>query len=425
MHDINEHGYLKIFEQISNEIESLGNTSQIFSALEEVPFVGVVLYTTKVIYANKSALQHLGYSLEELKQIDITDLVIQNQEEIYQIIQRRLKGEQFVRHHEPILLRKRDGSILYTYFFSKTVFVGGHPVGFSIVVDMTEKIQMEKELQKLYRYNEDLVHMLESLDGSILKLDKEFNIINASRYWQERFSRKGSNFLDHLEPKNRALLRYRVPPLFKDRLSSKDSNFEIKMLKLSEGYGVIIKDISHHEREKLQLRRKADYDLLTRLPNRTKCLQYIEFYLRSHRLVHDRITAICFLDLDNFKQINDTFGHSIGDKVLQTFAKRVGNRLKKGDKFCRFAGDEFVIIFPSIKEEQLPSIIQKIHDALQEPFKFRSIQIPLSTSIGVALIPKDGKNVDEILECADKAMYHAKKNGLPFALCNQEEKPLS
>lgn len=418
--------YHMLFQHIQKEIETLHSTSQIFQALEEIPFVGMVLYTDKILYANKSALEHLGYSLDELRQKNIMELIVQEKENIGHIVQKRLQGEQFVRHHEPILLRKKNGETIYTYFFSKTLFIDDCPIGLSVVIDMTEDIKMEEKLRQLYLQNEELLQIFESINGAIIKMDEDFNILHASGYWQKYFSFQSSNFLSYLLPRNQRLLRQSLPVSFKDRLGSKDRWYEIEILKLSNGYGAIVKDITHHEKEKERLKKLAHYDPLTKLPNRKKCIEYIESFLAFYKVHQSKPTALLFLDINDFKKINDTYGHNVGDRVLQVFSKRIASKLKRKDKFCRFAGDEFVVLLPFIRKQYVPTIIHKIHSALKEPIYFGSFLIFLSTSIGVAFIPENGKNAQELLECADKAMYRAKQWKLPFALCSdQEAKPLS
>ncbi len=155
----------------------------------------------------------------------------------------------------------------------------------------------------------------------------------------------------------------------------------------------------------------ANHDVLTGLPNR-KC-----FYERMTQALtwassKRQILAVMFLDLDGFKQINDSLGHPVGDVLLQVVAKRLMGCLRASDTVARFGGDEFVVILPAIPGAQdAVRVANKILGTLSQGFVITGQQILVSTSIGISLYPNDGEDVDRLLEKADIAMYHAKQNG--------------
>jgi diguanylate cyclase (GGDEF)-like protein/PAS domain S-box-containing protein len=155
----------------------------------------------------------------------------------------------------------------------------------------------------------------------------------------------------------------------------------------------------------------ANHDVLTGLPNR-KC-----FYERMTQALDwagskRQILAVMFLDLDGFKQINDTLGHQVGDVLLQVVAKRLMGCLRASDTVARFGGDEFVVILPAIPGAQdAVRVANKILGTLSQGFVITGQKILVSTSIGISLYPHDGENVDRLLEQADIAMYHAKESG--------------
>jgi len=119
-----------------------------------------------------------------------------------------------------------------------------------------------------------------------------------------------------------------------------------------------------------------------------------------------------FFDLDNFKEVNDTFGHDIGDRLLQEIAKRFKNLLRETDTICRLGGDEFIILLARLTrpEDNIADIIQKIVDTLNKPFTIESHKISISVSIGISLYPDNGQTGEELIKNADKAMYRAKKD---------------
>jgi diguanylate cyclase (GGDEF)-like protein len=123
--------------------------------------------------------------------------------------------------------------------------------------------------------------------------------------------------------------------------------------------------------------------------------------------------SLMFLDLDDFKEINDKFGHDIGDQLLQGIAKRFSKLLRKSDTICRLGGDEFIILLPRLAQprENTIDVARKIFSSLSEPLLIGGNQIHITTSIGIALYPDDGEEGEILIKSADKAMYEAKKEG--------------
>jgi len=155
----------------------------------------------------------------------------------------------------------------------------------------------------------------------------------------------------------------------------------------------------------------ASHDPLTGLPNRLMLLEYIEQAL-ERAIRQEQIGALFFIDLDNFKEINDTMGHAAGDKVLIECARRIRSVVRKSDIFGRLGGDEFLLIVEGIKgPDSLMNIAQKIIREINRPFHVKGYEYRLGVSIGIATFPQDSRNGAELLQCADLAMYRAKKSG--------------
>jgi len=170
------------------------------------------------------------------------------------------------------------------------------------------------------------------------------------------------------------------------------------------------RDVSEAEREHTRLLWLAEHDFLTGMPNRVK-LQ--ESLAESVALAREKgsLTGFVFIDIDHFKNINDTFGHDVGDMVLVNFAKRIRNSLPESALVARIAGDEFAILLHELeKEEQLKELMDEVFAAMQRPFKRDEIDIPVTCSAGCVLT--DGSaHPDEVIRIADKAMYRAKYEG--------------
>ncbi len=165
------------------------------------------------------------------------------------------------------------------------------------------------------------------------------------------------------------------------------------------------------EKQQHLLEDKANYDPLTHLPNRSllfdRLTQAIARNVRSHRLL-----AVCFIDLDEFKPINDTYGHEAGDRVLIEVAQRFQASVRGDDTVARLGGDEFVVLLGEVentKEAELT--VNRLLLSLSEPLLFAGSRIALQASIGYALFPDDSRDVDVLLHQADQAMYQSKRSG--------------
>jgi len=159
------------------------------------------------------------------------------------------------------------------------------------------------------------------------------------------------------------------------------------------------------------LEHQAYHDSLTGLPNRALFLDRIEQEIR-HASREDSNLAILFLDLDNFKQINDSLGHSAGDTVLVSISEKLKQALREIDTIARLGGDEFIILLSDFKRvEDINDIALKLFDAVQQPLAVNNNELFVTASIGISVFPDDGRNAEVLLRNADTAMYRAKEKG--------------
>ncbi|MDH4127519.1 MAG: EAL domain-containing protein [Spirochaetota bacterium] len=176
-------------------------------------------------------------------------------------------------------------------------------------------------------------------------------------------------------------------------------------------YVAIFSDMTTRKQTEERLQFLAHYDTLTGLPNRILFQDRLKQALIQAN--HDKkMLSIMFLDLDRFKNINDTMGHFVGDELLKEVANRLKSCVRKTDTISRLGGDEFTIILTDISNIQIvSSISQKIIDIFSTPFKLEGQEIFVTTSIGISMYPADSNNVDNLIKNADTAMYHAKGMG--------------
>ena len=155
----------------------------------------------------------------------------------------------------------------------------------------------------------------------------------------------------------------------------------------------------------------AQHDLVTGLPNRLLLNDRIDRAIASANR-NRRLVAVMFLDLDRFKNVNDTLGHTIGDKLLQSVAKRLRLALRTSDTVSRQGGDEFIILLPDIADsDHVAQSAERVLETLRDPHVIEQQLVSIRGSIGISIYPEDGDNSGQLLENADKAMYHAKESG--------------
>jgi diguanylate cyclase (GGDEF)-like protein len=185
----------------------------------------------------------------------------------------------------------------------------------------------------------------------------------------------------------------------------------------------VVRDITLQTLYEERIQRLAYFDTLTGMPNRQQFVERLDNELERARRENRRL-ALLFLDLDGFKRVNDTLGHSAGDTLLQSVAERLKEKLRASDivsrpgleerglHFARLGGDEFTVVLPDIQDIQVATqIAQRLQSVLDQPFRIDGEDITVTASIGISLFPEHGDDAATLLKHADTAMYHAKEQG--------------
>lgn len=328
-----------------------------------------------------------------------------------------------------------------------------------------ELIALEEELreqfEELERHRNALIMSeqryelaVEGADCGIWDWDIENNIYYFSPKWKSYLGYKdnevGDTFEDwvdlvYLEDKNNAILK------INDYISSDSNSYEdiyrmickngeykwilskAKAIRNIEGKVIRVAgshtDITEHKLIRDRLNTLAYYDVLTGLPNRFLFQEKINEIIRIYKKeIINRKFALIYMDIDNFKHINDTMGHASGDLLLKHISNILKIHVKSPDFAARLSGDEFVIIFENIKDRQ--DIIYKIHillKYLRKPWILDKQEFFISFSIGIAIYPEHGDNISTLLKNSDIAMYYVKKNtknNYCFYLSKMQEKSL-
>jgi diguanylate cyclase (GGDEF)-like protein/PAS domain S-box-containing protein len=325
--------------------------------------------------------------------------------------------------------RAKDGS---DYWMHTTIVPfmneSGKPYQFiSIRTDITQRVQAETALTDALRndFRRTVQHMqngvfkmVSTSDGELQfvfcegKLARQLNLTTEQVY--------GKRPHDLFDIKTAEKLTAHCQRAFAGEsinveIGSGEAFYYFSLSPIIEGGRVVevvgsMVDITERKKAEEQIRYLAHYDSLTNLPNRTLFYQELSEVLQKAKVDKERI-GIMFVDLDRFKNINDTFGHSTGDALLQAVARRLASCLRPGDSVSRLGGDEFAIFMPGINRRGAANIAHEIIVKVSESVMLGHLEAYITPSIGICMYPDDGSDVESLLKSADAAMYLAKDKG--------------
>ncbi len=180
---------------------------------------------------------------------------------------------------------------------------------------------------------------------------------------------------------------------------------------LSQQNERLTSEIERRKSSEMELAYQAKHDALTGLPNRVYGSERLDLELsRAERMKSN--VLVMFIDLDHFKQINDSMGHFVGDEVLKLAAERLHNAVRKTDLLARIGGDEFLLVIPDLQDaDSAKRFAATVLSVFNEPFVWQNHEFFLSASVGMSVFPEDGDNAEQLLACADMAMYRVKQDG--------------
>ncbi|MFQ5900149.1 MAG: EAL domain-containing protein [Thermodesulfobacteriota bacterium] len=314
--------------------------------------------------------------------------------------------------------------LVNTYpFFSKTKKLIG---AINIIIDITERKIAEDKLRMAAKVYESTVEgvILTDAKGNMQMVNAAFT--NITGYSLEEVIDKHYNILGsgkHNKKQHREIsLSLQKNRRWRGELLNRRKNGEIypqwtsiSTIHDEQGkttnYVTVFSDISEQKQKEAQIRHQVYHDALTRLPNRLLFNNRLAIALANAKRT-DTTLAVMFLDLDRFKNINDSLGHPIGDQLLKGVAKRLTECLRQHDTIARLGGDEFTILIPQvIHTEEVTTIAGKILDAFNRPISLEKTDLFITPSIGISIYPTGGKQPYTLMKNADIAMYRAKDSG--------------
>lgn len=289
---------------------------------------------------------------------------------------------------------------------------------------LQEEIEERKEMEKLFK-----TLFMRSPIGSYIAQDGMARIINPELMKTTGFSEEELMTIptlglvhpdDRAKVRNKALEMLRGERLhpYEFRIQTKDGRIRwiletVTSIRFQGRPATLASflDITHRKESEDTIRQLAYYDSLTGLPNRVLFLDRLTLALIKAERDEENLT-IMMIDVDKFKEINDTFGHNGGDLLLKEIGQRLTGFLRKSDTVARLGGDEFVALLPETgHEDDIGKIADKILDEIQKPLSLDGRSVQATISIGLAFYPKDGQTVELLLKNADRAMYRAKELG--------------
>lgn len=183
----------------------------------------------------------------------------------------------------------------------------------------------------------------------------------------------------------------------------------------------LVNDLTERKKSEQLIYKQANYDHLTHLANRYLLMDRLEHAILNAQRTQQQV-AVIFIDLDKFKEINDTLGHDAGDQVLVEAAQRLTDNVRESDTIGRLGGDEFVIVMENFTKQNLDAVVEKLSAVFRQPFYIDTAPWRVTISIGVAMFPEHADNKTDLLKYADIAMYKVKQKGRD-AWCFYSESP--
>jgi diguanylate cyclase (GGDEF)-like protein/PAS domain S-box-containing protein len=401
----------------------------LLSHIENTP-LGCITWDKNLVCTqwNRSAEKIFGYTEKEAVGKHASELIIvpSMKTELANLFQLLIedKGGQYNSNENC----RKDGSIIICEWHSTPIVdENGVTIGVtSLVQDVTKNKQLEERLKlsaSVFSHAREGI-IITDAKGNIIEVNDTFanitgydreevlgknpSLLRSDRQSNEFYAQLWQSLIDNgywsgeiwNQRKNKE-----VYPQLLTISSVHDNNGNLK------NYIAIFTDISNVKEQQQKLEQMAHYDVLTNLPNRALLADRLNQVLIQNNANNTQV-AVILLDLDGFKEINDDYGHNVGDELLVAIAERLKTSIREGDTLSRFGGDEFVAVLSNLTSlNEFKTIVERMLVLASEPVICQGHKLKVSTSIGVTLYPADNTDADQLIRHADQAMYVAKQKG--------------
>jgi diguanylate cyclase (GGDEF)-like protein/PAS domain S-box-containing protein len=409
----------------------LRESDTLLLGLFDNPTIGVyVLDADRFVYANRRLAEIHGYTQDEIIGMKVLDLVAPEDRHLVQRqVELRTQGKVKASSYA-FRGRRKDGSIFDCEVYGAVTQFAGKPAIIGVTHDVSERKAAERAVADQLSFIEKLV---ETIPNPIFYKDEKGRYLGCNASFEEHTGEKRNDLIgrtaddvlpgelaDATNEADMALLRQRGVQISETVAPYADGSrrdviiykatFDKADGSLGGLVGVIL-DISERKRMEEAIWREANFDALTGLPNRRSLYDRLREELKRARR-NGRKLALLFIDLDRFKDVNDTLGHNAGDQLLILASQRIRTSLRESDIVFRQGGDEFVVLLPDQTDCETAGLVaQKIIDELSLPFNLDGQEAFVTASIGIAYYPDDGSEMETLVVCADQAMYTAKAQG--------------
>lgn len=384
--------------------------------------------TNRYLYANQGACEALGYTKNELYEMTTYDVNPKLTKQLSNEIKEKLKTQSHIIHrtiHKP-----KNGSVYYAHSLLHPVKFKGQDAYLIYDTDISETVELEQKYKQQSSIL-DQIHdgvITTNLDGGIISWNDGARKIFG--YTKEEVCEQNISLIYHSQKPLKELLKIlRKEGEYSFEATLNNSNNEdiicdISLSPLRDDEQNItaiigfVRDVTEKKetqtilkQQALKLNHQANHDALTGLPNRTLFEDRLEQSIASAKRNGEKF-ALMFLDLDQFKKINDSLGHHVGDTVLIEASTRLHDAIREEDTLSRLGGDEFTLIIKDMhKKEDLITVAKKIIQSMKKPIQASGHSLFVTTSIGIAIYPDDTTNKNDLIKFSDTAMYKAKDEG--------------
>jgi diguanylate cyclase (GGDEF)-like protein/PAS domain S-box-containing protein len=380
-----------------------------------------------ILQANPTFKEMLGWTIEEMKGLTLPPSLHNMTKEQQNAFLNKLRDGENV-NYSLTKRRCKDGEILDILATYRAINKG-EILAVGMYKDFTEQMEIQRKLEESEVCYRNLVEFLP--DAVIVQNKHHIVLVNLAGV--KLLGQESSKFLigrsiwEFIDSENRESVDSKLIEMVEKNDGAKPEPIEERLIRwdnkeffaeitaipmVFNGESVmqiLIKDITDRKKFETELENLAFYDSLTGLRNRRSFHDLLELSIETANKKGEKL-ALLYMDLDKFKEVNDTFGHEIGDELLKQFSNRLINNVRGNSVLGRIGGDEFLILLKDIKSSRnVGKIAQRLYKALQQPYQIKEHYIKTTASIGISIYPKDGTRGEKLIKYADQALYVAKE----------------